>query len=114
MRAYLLFAAALLCFVLPGFYFAYLSRVELVDSQRAGCQRGITGTLDTILVRDVQADSAQAIADDPFQSERTRRARGREAAVLRAASWRSLRRVDAAHGGALDCAQAFPAASLLP
>lgn len=71
------------------------------------CERGILDRLDTIHVRSIQAAGDGAIAADPFQSTKTRAARG----VQAAAEWASVRdqrtRVDPAHGGTLDCKTRF-------
>lgn len=92
----------------------YHDRRTIVSGQRASCRSQIADRLSTIEVRTIQAESAQAIAADPFQSKRTRAVRGEEAAVLRASVDAERTRVDPEHGGALDCTRAFPAPSLVP
>lgn len=92
----------------------FAGRRDIVNSQRANCHRGIADRLDSIDVRSTQAWSAQVIADDPFQSARTREARGSEARVLRRSVRRLTVHVDPGHGGQLVCDEAFPAARWLP
>lgn len=92
----------------------YDNRRQLSDAARQLCRDAIEDRVDTREIRKLQAQSAGAIADDHFQSSKTRRARRREAQRL----WQSLidtrLRVDPAHGGQRDCNREFPAPSLLP
>jgi hypothetical protein len=112
----------------------YEGRREIVKSNRDSCARVVKDRLSTIKVRMAQAEGAQAISTDTFQSTVTRNARRHEAKVL----WHSVRdettRVDPANyqrlrkqltelapnlkplptKGGLDCARAFPAPSVLP
>jgi len=86
----------------------YSGRVELVKSERASCKLVIADRLGTIKVRDIQARGAQAIANDPFQSPKTRGARLAEARALQKSIDDLRTRVDPKNGGKLVCDMAFP------
>lgn len=91
----------------------YRGRVAIVQSQRDQCEAGIDQRLQTSEVWRQQERAARRIADDPFQSARTRSARIDEARTLRDAR-RVLRpRLDPKHGGALVCSEAYPEPALL-
>lgn len=84
------------------------ARADLARSERALCHRVLDDRLDAIRLREVQVVSAQAVADDVFQSAKTRRARRTEARQLRI-SIKDLRmRADRPNGGTLDCEKEFP------
>lgn len=83
-------------------------RQKLVKSERALCQRVITDRLGTIKVRETQAESAGIIADDKFQSDKTRRARRNEAEILEKSIVDLRTRVDPENGGQLICTEEFP------
>ncbi len=85
---------------------------SIAKSERALCHRVLDDRLETIQVREVQAVSAQAVADDPFQSTKTRRARLREARRLQVSIDDLRTRADPANGGSLDCRREFPDPSL--
>ncbi|MCA1571715.1 MAG: hypothetical protein LC798_15655 [Chloroflexi bacterium] len=104
----------MLLLIILVFAAGYEGRKAIVINSREGCAQIIRDRLADIDVLAVQAQSALAIADDSFQSARTRSVRRREARVLTAAIRDRRTRVDPAHGGELVCDEAFPWPSVLP
>lgn len=111
--AALLFIIAL---AIGGVVFAveFKGRSDISGAQRDACRLQVKERLDTIEVRTAQEAAARGIANDLFQSKKTRAARGKEAKVLRKTLKELKRSVDPENGGTLDCNLEFPSPSLTP
>ncbi len=91
-----------------GLVVSHAAGKNLAESERALCHRVLDDRIEAIRLRQIQAVSAQAVADDPFQSAKTRRARRLESRRLRLSIDRLRTRADPANGGRLDCLKEFP------
>jgi len=84
------------------------TRKDLARSERALCHRVLDDRLSAIRLREVQVRSARAVANDPFQSAKTRRARRTEAKELQSSMDDLRTRANPANGGTLVCENEFP------